>query len=430
MGVPAPTGSPALSKAGTGTAPSEDRAYIYTYITQFGNVQEESAPSPPANITGVNTTGDSVTITGFSTPPTGNYNFTHRRIYRSVIGATTATFLKVVDIPIATTTYVDTMTVAQLGTALQSLYYTPPPSTLQGIVSMPNGMLAGFTGNQIWFCEPYLPHAWPAIYMITTDFPIVGLGVFGNSLFVGTERNPYMVTGTTPTSMMQEKLSLVQPCVSKKSITSDQYGVLYASPNGLVSISPGSQEVMSNGLYTREEWQPLNASTMIGAVYNNMYFGFYQTVAGDRKSIIILRGDNPPLATFDANAKAKFVEPVTGTMYILSAADNKIYSLDTNTASNTVFTWKSKKFIHNRPTTYSALQVHADYVYMAATPGSYLTLNLYAEGQGVLTINMTGDDPVRIPSVTRSYYWEIEVTGNVPVRRITVATSVDELEAA
>jgi len=430
MGVPVPAGAPAVTKAGTGTAPTEDRSYIYTYVTTFGSVAEESAPSPATIISGVNTSGDSVTITSFSTPPAGNYNFTHRRIYRSVIGATTASYLFVAEIPIATATYVDTKTIAQLGAALQSLYYTPPPSTLQGIVSMPNGLLAGFTGNQIWFCEPYLPHAWPAIYMLTTDYPIVGLGVFGNSLFVGTTRNPYMVTGTTPSSMMQEKLSLVQPCVAKKSIVSDQYGVLYASPNGLVSISPGSQEVMSNALYTREEWQLLNPSSMIGAVYNNMYFGFYQTIAGARKSIIILRGDNPPLATFDSNAKAKFVEPVTGTVYFLSAADNKIYSLDTNTAANTVFTWRSKKFIHNRPTTYAALQLHADYVYMAANAGSYLTVNLYAEGQGVLTINMTSDEPVRIPNVTRSYYWEIEVVGNVPVRRITVATSVDELEMA
>lgn len=429
MGVPAPTGAPSLSKAGTGTAPTEDRAYVYTHVTVFGAVSEESAPSPATNIT-VNTTGDAVTITGFSTPPSGNYNFQYRRIYRSIIGATTASYVLVAEIPIATSSYVDTKTVAQLGSSLTSLYFTPPPSTLQGIVAMPNGMLAGFTGNQVWFCEPYLPHAWPSTYMVTTEYPIVGLGVFGNSLFVGTTRNPYMITGTTPSSMAQEKLSLVQPCVSKKSIVSDQYGVLYSSPNGLVSISPGNQEVMSNALYTREEWQELNPSTMIGAVYNNMYFGFYQTVAGARKSIIILRGDNPPLATFDSTAKAKFVEPVTGTVFFLSAADNKIYSLDTNTAATTVFTWKSKKFIHNRPTTYAALQVHADYVYMAANPGSYLTINLYAEGQGVLTINMTGDDPVRIPTVTRSYYWEIEAVGNVPVRRITVATSVDELEQA
>ena len=430
MGVPVPALGPTLSKAGTGAAPSEDRSYIYTYVTEFGTVAEESAPSPATLITGVNTSGDSVTISGFSAPPAGNYNFKYKRIYRSVIGATTASYLLVAEIPIATSSYTDTKTIAQLGTALQSLYYTPPPSTLQGIVTMPNGLLAGFTGNQVWFCEPYLPHAWPASYMLTTDYPIVGLGVFGNSLFVGTTRNPYMITGTTPSSMMQEKLPMVQPCVSKKSIVSDQYGVLYASPNGLASVAPGTQEVISNALYTRDEWQALNPSTMIGAVYNNMYFGFYQTTGGARSSIVILRGDNPPLATFDSNAKARFVESNTGNVYYLSAADNKIYSLDSSISGNTVFQWKSKKFLQPKPMTYASLQLHADYDYMTAHSGSYVTVNLYAEGTLVFTSNITGNLPVRLPSMTRSYIWEIELIGNVPVRRVAIATSVAELAGA
>jgi hypothetical protein len=429
MGVPSPTGAPTLTKAGTGTAPTEDRAYIYTYVTVFGSVSEESAPSPATNIT-VNTTGDSVTISGFSSPPSGNYNFQYKRIYRSVIGATTSSYLLVAEIPIATSSYTDTKTTAQLGSVLTSLYYTPPPSTLQGLVSMPNGMLAGFTGNQVWFCEPYLPHAWPSLYMMTTDYPIVGLGVFGNSLFVGTTRNPYMITGTTPSSMMQEKLPMVQPCVSKKSIVSDQYGVLYASPNGLASVAPGTQEIISNALYTRDEWQTLNPSTMIGAVYNNMYFGFYQTSGGVRNSIIILRGDNPPLATFDSTAKARFVESSTGIVYYLSATDNKVYALDSSALSNTVFQWKSKKFLQLRPTTFASLQLHADYAYMAAYPGSYVTVNLYADGTLVYTSNITDDQPIRLPAMTRSYYWEMELVGNVPVRRIAIATSVAELAGA
>jgi hypothetical protein len=46
MGVPVPAGAPSVTKAGTGTAPTEDRSYIYTYITTFGYVAEESDPSP------------------------------------------------------------------------------------------------------------------------------------------------------------------------------------------------------------------------------------------------------------------------------------------------------------------------------------------------------------------------------------------------
>lgn len=429
MGVPAPVAAPSLSHANTGTAPTEDRAYIYTYVTVFGAVKEESAPSPAATIT-VNTTGDSVVITNFSLPPSGNYNFQFKRIYRSIIGATTASYVFVDEIPVSQSSYTDTKTVAQLGSSLPSTYYTPPPATLQGIVAMPNGILAGFTGNQVWFCEPYLPHAWPEPYMMTTDYPIVGLGVFGNSLFVGTTLNPYMITGTTPTSMMQEKLPMVQPCVSKKSIVSDQYGVLYASPNGLASVAPGTQEIISNALYTRDEWQTLNPSTMIGAVYNNMYFGFYQTVAGVRNSIIVLRGDNPPLATFDSSAKARFVETSTGVVFYLSATDSKIYSLDTSTTANTVYQWKSKKFLQPKPMTYAALQLHADYAYMTANPGSYVTVKLYAEGVQVYSANITSDAPVRLPAMTRSYYWEIELIGNVPIRRVAVATSVGELAGA
>jgi hypothetical protein len=424
MGVPAPTGAPTVSAAGTGTAPVETRAYIYTYVTVFGAVSEESAPSPATNIN-ANYSGDSVTISGFSSPPAGNYNFQYKRIYRSVIGANSVGYQLVAEIPIAQSSYTDTKAVTALGVSLPSLYFTPPPSTLQGLIAMPNGMMAGFTGNQIWFCEPYLPHAWPVGYMLTTEYPIVGLGVFGNSLFVGTTRNPYLVTGTTPTAMSQEKLPIIQPCVSKRSITSDQFGVLYASPNGLVSIAPGTQDVISNALFTRDEWQAINPSSLVGAIYNNMYLGFYNA-SGTRNSFVLMRGDNPPLANFDSTARAAFVDASTGTLYVLNNSDNKIYSLDTNTTTNTVFQWKSKKFLHPKPVSYAALQVHADYAYMAANAGSYITVTIYAEGTSIFSGNITSDTPVRI-AASRAYVWEIQVTGNVPVRMVGIATSMAEI---
>lgn len=424
LGVPTPTGAPTVTVAGTGTAPIETRAYVYTHVTVFGTISEESAPSPATNAN-VNYSGDSVVITGFSTPPSGNYNFQYRRIYRSVIGATTVGYQLVAEIPIATSSYTDTKTALQLGVSLPSLYYAPPPSGLQGLVAMPNGMMAGFTGNQIWFCEPYLPHAWPSNYMMTTEYPIVGLGVFGNTLFVGTTRNPYLLTGTTPTSMAQEKLPMVQPCVSKRSITSDQFGVLYGSPNGLVSVAPGLLDVISNALFTRDEWQAINPSSLIGAIYNNMYLGFYN-VSGTRNSFVLMRGDNPPLSNFDSSARAAFVSPSAGILYTLSNTDNKIYSMDTSTTTNTVYQWKSKKFLEPKPVSYAGLQVHADYDYMASHSGSYVNVKIYADGVTIFNSNLTSNVPVRIAAV-KAYVWEIDVYGNVPVRRINLATSMAEI---
>lgn len=424
LGVPTPTTAPSLTVAGTGTAPVETRAYIYTYVTVFGTVSEESAPSP-ATTANVNYSGDSVVVGGFGSPPSGNYNFQYRRIYRSVIGASTTGYQLVAEIPIAYTSYTDTKTVDQLGVALPSLYFTPPPLGLQGLVAMPNGIMAGFVGNQVWFCEPYLPHAWPSNYMLTTEYPIVGLGVFGNTLFVGTTRNPYLITGTTPTSMAQEKLPMVQPCVSKRSITSDQFGVLYGSPNGLVSVAPGLLDVVSNALFTRDEWQAINPSSLIGAIYNNMYLGFYN-VGGTRNSFVLMRGDNPPLSNFDSAARAAFVSPSAGVLYVLSNTDNKIYSLDTSASTNTVYQWKSKKFLEPKPMSYAGLQVHADYDYMAAHSGSYVNVKIYADGVTVFDSNLTSNFPVRIAAV-KAYVWEIDVYGNVPVRRINIATSMAEL---
>ena len=50
--------------------------------------------------------------------------------------------------------------------------------TRELIINLPNGMMVGFSGNNICFCEPFFPHAWPIRYRLTTNFDIVSLGAF------------------------------------------------------------------------------------------------------------------------------------------------------------------------------------------------------------------------------------------------------------
>ena len=243
LGVPAPITAPTLSATG-GTAPTETRAYVYTYISTFGAVKEESAPSPAALVT-CNSVGATVTVSSFAAAPTTGYNITHRRIYRTVTGGSTVSYQLVDEIPIATTTYDDDSTVAELGSLLQTQNWNTPPDGLKGLVSLPNGMMAGFRDNEIWFCEPYYPHAWPDLYTLTVDSGVVGLGVYDTTLVVMTKNQPYLITGNSPLSMSQAKLPLNQPCASKRSISSDEFGVVYASPNGLVALGPGMQNIAS-----------------------------------------------------------------------------------------------------------------------------------------------------------------------------------------
>lgn len=477
MGVPAPTGAPTLV-ASSSSGTTENRAYVYTYVSEFGNVKEESAPSPAATVV-VTTSGATVTVSGFTAPPTSGYNITARRIYRTITGATSVTYSFVAEIPLATTSYVDSLTVAQLGSELPSLYWTPPPDGLKGLVAMPNGMLAGFLGNQVWFCEPYYPHAWPEGYMLTVDYPIVGLGVYETTLVVLTTRFPYLITGVSPTSLSQTKLPIPQPCVSKRSIASDQYGVLYASPNGLVSLGSGSQDVVTVPLYTRDEWQKLNPETMKAMIYNNMYMGFYTDAEDVTKSLVLSRGDIPPLVELDFPAQCVFVDRSTSDIFAVSHLDNKLYQLDASEINNTVFEWLSKKFVLSAPANFAAIKVGADYAFMESinayileviaiiaynqafymansgdiggeidsetintleVNGSllkdipeqgqtrFITLIVYADGEQVFTADVLNQEPIRMPALQKGYVYEIRVSGNTPVRWVAMSSSIGELK--
>lgn len=484
LGVPNPTTAPTLAKVGGSGTVHEDRAYVYTYISTFGSVLEESGPSPAASISAVEPNA-TVTVSAFATAPTtaAKYNITAIRIYRAVTGATSVVYLYVGTVSVnpatgaASGSFSDNILAANLGTALPSLYYLPPPATLRGLIAMPNGIVAGFVDNQVWFCEPYLPHAWPSSYMMTVGFPIVGMGVYGQTLVVCTTYSTYLISGSTPGAMTQEKLSIFEPCVSKKSIASDQYGVLYASPNGIVGISPGNADVVTRALFTRDEWSAYLPSTMVGAIYQNMYIAFYE-VGNTKAALVITRGDTPPLVTLAVEASAIFIERTTANVYAVNSTDNKIYLLDSDPVNNLFFEWKSKKFVMTEPTNFGALKLQADWTYIesvaaynayvaeviatnqaiwaAGTPllsqlascvvnltsvnGSILTdiptaaevrnvqVIVNADNAQLFAAGITNQEPVRMPAANKNYIYEIKLTGNAPIRQFRMATSIGELK--
>lgn len=71
LGVPHPRGAPTLAASGSGSTPSIDRAYVYTFVTQWG---EESAPSDAGSVT--IQTGQGVDISGLKTAPANSGSIT------------------------------------------------------------------------------------------------------------------------------------------------------------------------------------------------------------------------------------------------------------------------------------------------------------------------------------------------------------------
>ena len=495
LGVPRPNKAPHATATRTDTSPenTEERAYVYTYVSTFGGVKEESAPSDACNVT-ADIVGGKVVFDEFPVAPTEHYNITALRLYRAVIGASEISYMLVDEFTVVNGEvdtskrslngvrfedgkYPDTRKTEQLGIVLESMYYEEPPEGLRGLVNMPNGMIAGFVGNQVWFCEPYLPHAWPSTYMLTTDAQIVGLGVYGNTLVVCTERQPFTIAGTHPAAMTQEKLPMLQPCVNKRSIAYDQYGVLYASSNGLVVIAGGQMDVFSRPLFTREGWLEYNPVVMVGSMYNNNYLCGYQQ--GNASGMFVFaRGDTPALIKVEFDPVCLFVERITGYVYGLSHDDGIVYRLDASSTKLMGYTWKSKMFVYPRSVSFSCAKLDAEFddkevaeminkqrqdiidynraqiekyegqcllgclndvsMNVWTANGSvlsdvpeeaevrYAQVTFYSDGKAIYTKAVDDCSAFRLPAYN-GYRWEVRMTGHLPVRAFQMATSMAEL---
>lgn len=473
---------------------TENRAYVYTWVSSFGSIKEESAPCQASDVV-CDIVGHPVMISGFPKPPTDHYNITALRIYRVVTGSSTATYMLVDELSLVNHelpatgtslngvtwqdyTYPDSRKVTQLGKELDTLNFTPPPEGLRGLVSMPNGFLAGFTYNQVWFSEPYLPYAWPADYMLTVDSQIVGLGVYGNTLVVCTKAQPYTISGTHPSSMTQEKQPMNQPCVSKNSIAYDQYGVLYASPHGVVALAGGQMDVFTRPLMARTEWKHYTPELLHASMYNNMYVCGYRN--GDyRGTLVLSRGDSPAMVELDVPAVAMHLEYGTGNMYTLNT-DEGIYLLEGSLINRMSYEWKSKAFQYSYRNTFTCAKVDAVYddidvieewefnrdaiiayneetwrnkgkfglegaanvrhVNSLAINGSLMkrvpeqadarriTVSFFADGKEFYTRTVSSPEAFRIPATT-GYMWETRIAGSLNVRNVVMGTSMSEVNS-
>ena len=477
MGVPAPTSAPSVSASG-GSGTAESRVYLYTYISMFGTTEEESAPSPASSVISV-LPGGTVSVTGLpSAAPAGNYHITKVRIYRAVSGTTSVVYLKVADVVIGTTSYSDTKTASQLGAVLSSSNYNPPPSDLQGLTSMANGILVGFRGNEIYFSEPYVPHAWPAEYALTVEYPIVGIKAYGESVVVTTKGNPFVISGSTPQAMSQSKVPLLEPCVAKRSMVSDETGVMYASANGIVKISQGFAGITTNSLFTRDEWQKYYPATMNGAILDGAYYLFWADQSGnDVKECLILDRNEAASALTVTNiyTDAVFVDPTSAQLYMV--INGLIQGWEDDSINYLPYDWKSKLFVLARPLNFGAMQIEADFENIELSQalqdqvdainaenlalftsgvdlkssiasvaigeielgGSimvdpldpvtsrYIQVQIYCNDVLISTKSILDRKTYRLPSGFKGDRWQFRLSGNIPIKHLKIAETAKEL---
>lgn len=417
QGLPAPA-SAAISASAqipASTVP-ETRTYVYTLVSAYG---EEGPPSDASTVATLDPT-QSVTVSLPAGAPAGAYNITLKRIYRSSTVGNQAQFQYVAEVPVATSSYVDTKAQADLGEILLTEHWYPPPTGMKGLKMMANGVAVGFVGNTVWFSEPNLPHAWPHSY--TLDYEIVGLATYGQTVVALTKAFPYLLQGVDPAAMARTKMELPQSCVSKRSIVETGDGVIYASPDGLVSIGSNGIGVATQSVMSRDQWQAYKPESIIAYLYNGRWHGFY-TDANNARGLIILdmTGQGAYMTVSDVNSSsavtAGFQDASTDTLYL--AQGGSIVRFDRGTAFT--YLWRSKIFRMPHHVNFSVGQVRSS--------GTPVTMRVYADGVLRHTQTVTSSTHFRLPSGFKALDWYFELEGDQEITEAFLATSVAELMA-
>jgi len=472
LAVPAPTAALTASVSGTGSGAVTTRLYVYTWVTAYG---EESEPCPIS--ADVNwQAGQTVTLSGFQSTPAGR-NITKQRIYRSQSSSQSGTDLFLIEERAASTSsFTDTHSPDDFQEALPSKDYNPPPDDLQGLIAMPNGMMVGFSGKQLCFCEPYQPHAWPEKYRLTAAFEIVGIGAYGTTVVAGTKGYPYVASGNSPEAMIEEKIEVNLPCINGRGLVDLGYSVAYPSNDGLVVVSGGGATVATDGLFTRADWQKLKPDTIVSGQFSGRYFTSYSYTEIDNATIysgtiiIDLTGQQPFVVQAGFKADAFYYDLPTGRLYYL--VGSTVYEYDALGQTNEAMTWRSRKVVSSQPVTFGAILVDSGVLYtpeqaqaakdelaavqaynatilagtstggeidgaamdvfsvggdglMRLTSKKWIEVRVFADGELIKTV--TELDKVKRIKGRHARVWEIEVNGTAEVEQVMMATSVQEL---
>lgn len=457
---PSTTVAPGVVPSGgttDGSVPLIERSYCYTFVNQYG---EESAPCLPSAVIAGASDG-TWTITGLPTVaptnPSGfNYpTITGLNLYRTSTGISTgAAFYQVMQFVYGSSpppaSYADTLpdTVAVNNQELISASWANPLPNLDGLIAFPGGMLMGFTDNTVHFCEPDRPHTWPAGYDQSVQYPIVGFGIWQQSLMVMTSGFPSTGSGNTPSNFVFTQVRVPEPCISRGSIITDLAGVYYASQNGIVMLNYFGMQNQTLSNLTKNIWlNQFNPSGIIACRHRSQYLAMQTDGSG--KGFLIdyaeARMGIMPLSTFQG-ATSVWNDEFTGDAYICAAGE--IYRWDSQNTGPQIYRWRSKQFYGIEPINIGAVHVSLDPDVLTATAptsipltngdstltlpaGAVAVFNLYAGPDGEHLIYTKVLNAIRnefpTPSGFKSYDWQCEIVACVGVRDIKLATTMREL---
>jgi hypothetical protein len=506
VAIPEPGQSDIWVSDGTGSGDIESRSYVYCYVRQWADgtidVGKSSGPLKnssdrsrytvdvrPGQVVDMSLVDPLVHANG------ANVGINKIYIYRSEVtsaGQALYSYVDQFDVNSNRTTnnpaavwvadggyykYSDSKPNTSLGEACPSIYWDAPVTGLKGLVSLQNGLFAAYKDSTVYVSDWNAPHAWPYEHTVTIDYPIVGLGSFGNTIVVCTEAAPVLIVVQDPTNPTTKAIQENCPCVSADSIVNTRNGVIFASQNGLVLINSTSPTFITEKLITQDEWLPLHPESLKGAFLNNTYYGFF-TNPTDTAAGFIFDLDSYTYSTVYNSivssgmvyttqpAKVVYNDIEQSQLYVCYPLENgtqySLCSFASDSRINKSFRWRSKINVSPQGLfnlsaarvmmTSQSSQKENEHIWEGKLTGSSLAarvmdgepingwcktneleladatvFNYYVDGELKYSREVKDSKPFRLPSGFRGETIEVEVKSNAYIHSITLASSMGEL---
>jgi hypothetical protein len=345
---------------------------------------------------------------------------------------------------------------------------------------MPGGFFVASKDNTLYFSEPFAPWAWPEDYQIPIDQEIVGLGVYGSTIVVATDGHIYTFSGPHPTSLHKTKLDF-QPCLSQRAVVETSSGVMFPSLSGFQHVAGGQVSNITAPMVKPEDWADYEVETMHGVWYNDAYYGFYKT--DDHEGFIVIDILNGSITTGVDYHQAGYVGISGGVFYtifptnLLAPTTLYIAKWDASESEYKNYLFRSKQYILEKPHNFKVAQVVLDTDFLAElladlaendvltdlntaawaeddmlgaplngsslnsfalvgdtlldlnTLGvqTFVNFRLYIDGTLLWTKQVTDSTMFKLPRGFKDKKWEWSIEGMIPVKRVILATSTEEI---
>ena len=370
----------------------------------------------------------------------------------------------------AQTTYADAVASANLSITLDSLEVNTPPKDAHSLVVLPNSSMVMLSMNEVCFSEIGKPHSYPTRLRYAMSADGVALAVAGVGVIVLTDEDVRYYSAPTPESASPDPIGS-QRCVAKRAVAQVNGGCVFPSIDGWYLATPSGITPLSAAVFRIQEWNKLQPSSMIGVVHNGIYACSFQDEEGNRKMLRFNLADKNAIENVDVQPDALHVSRIDGRLYLAKGRDVQLWGNEQ--ASFMTGSWVSKLWKFPAPLNMAVAKVDgafddlnagqalADIAQnqvilsspktaggsLAGAPLGALAVGcsrirpvdpntvpqvvfsiIKQDGTILFSTRVTSDEPFRLPGGFKesSYYYGMST--NIPVRGLTVATSLREIK--